>query len=192
MRCGAARPAGTARPSAPLDLRALRAVGYRQAWEHLDGATSAAEFRDRGVYATGSWPSASSPGCAANWMRCGSTAAQRDGLETVRAAFLHAGSGSSRGESGARARRRVCATIGPSPPWGRAGDTVSAPCGCNTTITRTSWGTRMSKGQSLQDPFLNALATRTRAGFGLPGQRLSSCRARSSPSTSSWSFCAIP
>lgn len=37
---------------APLDLPALRAVGYRQAWEHLDGATSAAEFRDRGVFAT--------------------------------------------------------------------------------------------------------------------------------------------
>lgn len=37
---------------APLDLPALRAVGYRQAWEHLDGASSAAEFRDRGVHAT--------------------------------------------------------------------------------------------------------------------------------------------
>ena len=37
---------------APLDLPALRAVGYRQAWEHLDGATPAAEFRDRGVFAT--------------------------------------------------------------------------------------------------------------------------------------------
>lgn len=34
------------------DLPAIRAVGYRQAWEHLDGATSAAEFRDRGVFAT--------------------------------------------------------------------------------------------------------------------------------------------
>lgn len=37
---------------APLELPALRAVGYRQAWEHLDGHTSAAEFRDRGVFAT--------------------------------------------------------------------------------------------------------------------------------------------
>ncbi|MDI9239246.1 tRNA (adenosine(37)-N6)-dimethylallyltransferase MiaA [Lysobacter sp. LF1] len=37
---------------APLDLPALRAVGYRQAWEHLDGLTSAGEFRDRGVFAT--------------------------------------------------------------------------------------------------------------------------------------------
>ncbi|AKC87429.1 tRNA (adenosine(37)-N6)-dimethylallyltransferase MiaA [Pseudoxanthomonas suwonensis] len=36
----------------PPDLPALRAVGYRQAWEHLDGATSAAEFRDRGIFAT--------------------------------------------------------------------------------------------------------------------------------------------
>jgi len=36
----------------PLDLPALRAVGYRQAWEYLDGATDAAEFRDRGIFAT--------------------------------------------------------------------------------------------------------------------------------------------
>ncbi len=35
-----------------LDLPALRAVGYRQAWEHLDGATDAATFRDRGIFAT--------------------------------------------------------------------------------------------------------------------------------------------
>lgn len=39
----------------PLDLPALRAVGYRQAWEYLDGgggAEAAADFRDRGIYAT--------------------------------------------------------------------------------------------------------------------------------------------
>lgn len=39
----------------PLDLPALRAVGYRQAWEFLDGeggAQAAADFRDRGIYAT--------------------------------------------------------------------------------------------------------------------------------------------
>lgn len=36
----------------PLDLPALRAVGYRQAWEHLDGITSAEEFRDRAIFAT--------------------------------------------------------------------------------------------------------------------------------------------
>ena len=36
----------------PLDLPALRAVGYRQAWEHLDGATSTGEFRNRAIFAT--------------------------------------------------------------------------------------------------------------------------------------------
>jgi tRNA dimethylallyltransferase len=34
------------------DLPAIRAVGYRQAWEHLDGLTDAAGFRDRGIFAT--------------------------------------------------------------------------------------------------------------------------------------------
>jgi tRNA dimethylallyltransferase len=34
------------------DLPALRAVGYRQAWEHLDGRYDAAELRDRGIFAT--------------------------------------------------------------------------------------------------------------------------------------------
>lgn len=37
---------------APLDLPALRAVGYRQAWEHLDGAFGFDGLRDRGVFAT--------------------------------------------------------------------------------------------------------------------------------------------
>ena len=37
---------------APLDLPALRAVGYRQAWEFLDGACDAAEFRARAIAAT--------------------------------------------------------------------------------------------------------------------------------------------
>ena len=36
----------------PLDLPALRAVGYRQAWEHLEGDTTAGEFRDRAIFAT--------------------------------------------------------------------------------------------------------------------------------------------
>lgn len=36
----------------PLELPALRAVGYRQAWEHLDGTTDAATFRDRAIFAT--------------------------------------------------------------------------------------------------------------------------------------------
>jgi tRNA dimethylallyltransferase len=34
------------------DLPAIRAVGYRQAWEHLDGCYDAAELRNRGVFAT--------------------------------------------------------------------------------------------------------------------------------------------
>ena len=33
-------------------LPALRAVGYRQAWEFLDGASTAAEFRERAIAAT--------------------------------------------------------------------------------------------------------------------------------------------
>ncbi len=36
----------------PLELPALRAVGYRQAWEHLDGACNAAQFRERAIAAT--------------------------------------------------------------------------------------------------------------------------------------------
>ncbi len=34
------------------DLPAMRAVGYRQAWEHLQGTTSANEFRNRSIFAT--------------------------------------------------------------------------------------------------------------------------------------------
>jgi tRNA dimethylallyltransferase len=34
------------------DLPAIRAVGYRQAWEHLDGACDAATFRARAIAAT--------------------------------------------------------------------------------------------------------------------------------------------
>ena len=36
----------------PLDLPALRAVGYRQAWRHLEGATNAREFRAEAIAAT--------------------------------------------------------------------------------------------------------------------------------------------
>ena len=36
----------------PLDLPAIRAVGYRQAWEYLDGTLPEAEFRDRAIFAT--------------------------------------------------------------------------------------------------------------------------------------------
>ncbi|MEZ2419553.1 tRNA (adenosine(37)-N6)-dimethylallyltransferase MiaA [Luteibacter sp. RCC_6_2] len=34
------------------DLPAIRAVGYRQAWEYLDGQGDATDFRNRGIYAT--------------------------------------------------------------------------------------------------------------------------------------------
>ena len=34
------------------DLPALRAVGYRQAWQHLDGQFDRAELRDRAIFAT--------------------------------------------------------------------------------------------------------------------------------------------
>jgi tRNA dimethylallyltransferase len=34
------------------ELPAIRAVGYRQAWEHLDGDSTPGEFRDRGIFAT--------------------------------------------------------------------------------------------------------------------------------------------
>ncbi len=34
------------------DLPALRAVGYRQAWEHLEGASDAPTFRERAIFAT--------------------------------------------------------------------------------------------------------------------------------------------
>ncbi len=44
----ALRARGDLRP----DLPALRAVGYRQAWQHLDGQFDATEFRDRAVFAT--------------------------------------------------------------------------------------------------------------------------------------------
>ena len=37
---------------APLDLPALRAVGFRQAWEYLEGATDADGFRERAIAAT--------------------------------------------------------------------------------------------------------------------------------------------
>lgn len=34
------------------DLPSMRAVGYRQAWQHLDGSTDAATFRDQAIFAT--------------------------------------------------------------------------------------------------------------------------------------------
>lgn len=41
-----------ARGDLHADLPAIRAVGYRQAWEFLDGQGDATNFRDRGIYAT--------------------------------------------------------------------------------------------------------------------------------------------
>ena len=38
--------------AAPRDLPAVRAVGYRQAWEFLDGQGTAADFRERAIAAT--------------------------------------------------------------------------------------------------------------------------------------------
>ena len=51
MRALRALPQLRAHP-APLELPAVRAVGYRQAWEFLDGACDAATFRARAIAAT--------------------------------------------------------------------------------------------------------------------------------------------
>ena len=51
VRALRALPELQAHPGA-LDLPAVRAVGYRQAWEFLDGACDAATFRDRAIAAT--------------------------------------------------------------------------------------------------------------------------------------------
>lgn len=39
-------------PAWQADLPAMRAVGYRQAWPHLDGAIDAPTFRDHAIFAT--------------------------------------------------------------------------------------------------------------------------------------------
>jgi tRNA dimethylallyltransferase len=41
-----------ARGDLHADLPAVRAVGYRQAWQHLDGQFGGGEFRDRAIFAT--------------------------------------------------------------------------------------------------------------------------------------------
>lgn len=76
---------------APLELPALRAVGYRQAWEHLDCRSSASEFRDRGIFATRqlakrqlTWLRGE---LDARWF---DPATQREGLEQALAMFLPA------------------------------------------------------------------------------------------------------
>ena len=40
------------RDSMHVDLPAMRAVGYRQVWEHLDGLTSREEMRQKALAAT--------------------------------------------------------------------------------------------------------------------------------------------
>src|SRR5690606_30093633 len=51
VRALRALPALRAHP-APLELPAIRAVGYRQAWEFLDGVPGAGDLRARGIAAT--------------------------------------------------------------------------------------------------------------------------------------------
>ncbi len=51
VRALRALPELASHPS-PLDLPAVRAVGYRQAWEYLEGACDAATFRGRAIAAT--------------------------------------------------------------------------------------------------------------------------------------------
>jgi tRNA dimethylallyltransferase len=41
-----------ARGDLQIDLPSMRCVGYRQAWEALDGIMPMAELRDRGIFAT--------------------------------------------------------------------------------------------------------------------------------------------
>ena len=54
VRALRALPGLAAHPQ-PLDLPALRAVGYRQAWEYLQGDGDMATFRERAIAA---WPTA--------------------------------------------------------------------------------------------------------------------------------------
>ena len=75
--------------SRPLDLPAIRAVGYRQAWEYLDGQGDAAGFRERGIHATRqlakrqlTWLRGE---LDARWF---DPATQRDGLEAALRLFL--------------------------------------------------------------------------------------------------------
>ena len=51
VRALRALPELAAHPN-PLDLPAIRAVGYRQAWEYLEGDCDAATFHDRAIAAT--------------------------------------------------------------------------------------------------------------------------------------------
>ncbi|KAG9571910.1 hypothetical protein KCV01_g19304, partial [Aureobasidium melanogenum] len=96
-----------ARGGLHADLPAIRAVGYRQAWEYLDGQGDATDFRDRGIYATRQLAKRQ-----ITWLRSELDARTFD---PDRANPLSEAASARRGEE------------------------------------------EMSKGQSLQDPFLNAL-----------------------------------
>ena len=75
----------------PLDLPAIRAVGYRQAWEYLDGTLAGNEFRDRAIFATRQLAKRQ-----LTWLRGEMDArwfdpqADRDALESALALFLPA------------------------------------------------------------------------------------------------------
>ena len=74
---------------APLDLPAVRAVGYRQAWEFLDGQGNAEDFRTRAIAATRQLAKRQF-----TWLRARpdlrwfDPATQRAGLEDALALFL--------------------------------------------------------------------------------------------------------
>jgi tRNA dimethylallyltransferase len=73
----------------PLELPALRAVGYRQAWEHLDGVTDADTLREHTIHATRQLARRQ-----LTWLRGQLDArwfdpvAQRDGLEGALSLFM--------------------------------------------------------------------------------------------------------
>jgi tRNA dimethylallyltransferase len=55
-------------------LPSIRAVGYRQIWDYLDGKLTQAEMQERGIIATRQLAKRSSPGCAAGMTCIGLTA----------------------------------------------------------------------------------------------------------------------
>jgi len=83
------------------DLPALRAVGYRQAWQHLDGEFDCTEFRDRAVFATRQLAKRQ-----LTWLRGELDARPFDPFDAVHvhaaeaavAAFMHRDASSARGE----------------------------------------------------------------------------------------------
>ena len=76
-------------PRLHVDLPAMRAVGYRQAWQHLDGATDEATFVEQGIAATRHLAKRQ-----LTWLRGEhdalwfDPATQRDGLDAAMRAFL--------------------------------------------------------------------------------------------------------